>query len=128
MEGFFENFFKWPLIVYCAWLIFYGFANFVVTKKVADYTYDSTYRTFTMNPSPLNQKLAKLPLPMPLIFLASHFIFFFILLCIAIVLFHNYWVSIIFCIFYLIMATYNGASWYFAYFAKKYEKQLEKLT
>jgi hypothetical protein len=75
-----------------------------------------------MNPSPLNQKLAKLPLPMPLILLASHFIFFFILLCIAIVLFHNYWVSIIFCIFYLIMATYNGASWYFAYFAKKYEK------
>jgi len=127
-EGFFENFFKWPLIVYFSWLIFYGIANFVVTRKVADYTYDSTYRTFTMNPSPLKQKLIKLPLPTPLIFLAFHFFYFFVLHCVSIVLYHNYWVNIIFCIFYLTMATYNGASWYFAYFAKKYEKQLEKLT
>ena len=125
--AFFEVFFANPLKIYFSWLIFYGLTQFVFTSKVADYTLDSSYRTFTMDPG-LRKKVAWLPLPMPLIFLLSHFLYYFVLHCWAVLQFHCYYLNLVTCFVWCLTSFFNGANYYMEYFAQKYEIQLNKLS
>lgn len=98
----------------------------MLTSKVADYTYDSSYRTFTQNPA-LRKKVENLPIPLPLLFLASHFAYYLVLHCLSVLLYHCYWLNIAACFFWIFISLYHGASFYMEYFARKYESQLAKL-
>lgn len=99
----------------------------MLTSKVADYTLDSSYRTFTMDPK-LREKFAFLPIPMPLLFLASHFFYYFILHCWAVLQFHCYYLNLLTCLIWCLTSFFNGANYYMDYFAKKYEAQLTKIS
>lgn len=116
-----------PTKIYFVWLFFYGIVNFVVTSKVSDYTYDSSYRTFTTNPA-LTKHVENVPLPMQIIFLACHFLYFFVLLFLGIILWHSYVLNLVAIIFWLTMSAWQGANYYMDYFCKKYEAQLMKLN
>jgi hypothetical protein len=124
-DAFFDNFFKWPLAIYFVWLFVYGVCNFILTSKVADYTYESSYSTFTQNPE-LKKKFT--PLPTELVFLGAHFLYYFALHCWAVLLFHCYWLNMLACVCWLLMSTIQGANYYMDYFCKKYEAQLTKLS
>ena len=66
--------------------------------------------------------------PMPIVFLFSHFLLFFAIHLVAVVSYHSFWFNSIFCFSLLQMAVYNGACYYMDYFSKKYVKELEKLA
>ena len=123
----FRTFFVEPTKIYFIWLAGYALANFVFTSKVSDYTYDSTYRTFTTNPA-LTAKVKGVPLPMQVIFLACHFLYYLVLLLIGVIMWQSYWINIAAVIFWLGMSAWAGANYYMDYFSKKYETQLMKLS
>ena len=117
-ESFIDNFFKWPLFIYFVWLLIYGVCNFVLTSKVSDFSIDSSYGYFSQNPA-LRKKFS--PVPMELVFLGAHFLYYFVLHCWAVLLFHNYWLNILACIVWMLWSFIQGANYYMDYFCKKYE-------
>jgi len=123
-SGFLENFFMWPFLIYFCWLICYAVINFLLTDKVADYTHESCYKTFTNNP----KIKGMFSVPLPLVFLATHFAYYLVLHCFAMISYHCYWVNVSVCIFFLLMSFYQGANFYMEYFSRKYEVQLSKLA
>ena len=112
-----------PLMIYFAWLLMYGTVNFIFTSKVEDYTHDSVYRTFTRNSTLRKYRIVRM-FPMPIVFLASHFLYYFSFHCIAVLLYHSYWLNMLTCFLLLQWAVINGASYYMEWFSKKYEKEL----
>ena len=100
-----------------------------MTKDVLNYKLDTVYRTYTTNPSLLALLKPVLKfLPLPIVFLLSHFVLFFMTHLLSVISYHCFWINAILCVFYLEWAISNGANYYMDYFSKKYEKQLEKLT
>lgn len=110
------------------WAFFYGISQFVITDKVVKYEVDSVYGIFTKSKS-YQKKTATMQkyVPLPLIFLAGHFLFFFVMHCIGVMCWHSYWFNIVFVVFVMQWAIYQGACYYMDYFAKKYEKQLQQM-
>ena len=91
-------FFQVPLAVYFSWLFAYGIINFVCTSKVAGYTNDTVYRTFTTNPALLKKAKPLMQfIPLPVIFLASHFVYFFLFHLVGVLLYQSYWLNMIYC-------------------------------
>jgi len=109
------------------WLAGYGFLQFVCTSKVADFTLDSSYRTFCSSPEQ-RKSVEFIPIPMPLIFLGAHFIYYFVLHCWAVLLFHCRWLNLLACLIWCTVSFFQGANYYMDYFSKKYEVQLAKLS
>lgn len=123
---FLDNFFLNPLLIYFIWLVGYGIVNFVLTKNVSNYKYDSSYKTFTTNPA-LVAKFSFLGLPLQLIFLMMHFVYYFVLHCFAVLLWHYFYLNMVVCVFWLVWSFFNGANFYMESFSKKYEKSIQKL-
>ena len=123
------DFCVYPIALYLAWVIFYGIVTFVITDKVREYKIDSVYATFTRNPS-LNKKLAPILkfLPMPIVFLTSHFLMYLSLHFIGVLVWHSFSLHLLMCALLLEYAVYQGANYYMDYFSKQYEKQLANLA
>ena len=72
-----------------------------------DYSQDSVYRTFTRNPALLKKVKPLLKyVPMPIIYLASHFLYFFIFHLVAVVMYQSYWLNLAYCFFMLQWSVY----------------------
>ena len=126
-EDWFENFYINPIGIYLVWLVGYGIVNFVITSRVSNYELDSSYRTFTTIPA-LRKKVEWIPLPMEIIFLLCHFLYYLILHTWAVLMFHSFYLNALACIFWVYWSFFQGANYYMDWFAKKYESQLQKLS
>ena len=82
-----------PLTVYFSWAFLYGISQFVLTSKVLDYSYDSVYRTFTKGFVFPKWARAFSWVPMPIVFMFCHAVFFFTTHCIAVFVYHFYYIN-----------------------------------
>jgi hypothetical protein len=129
LYDFTNYFFVMPLAVYFAWLAVYGVINFLCTDKVLDYTHDTVFRTFMTNKG-LLKMLPKWSacIPLPIIFLFCHFLFYFVTHCLAVCLYHSYYLNMLAAFFFMQWSVVQGACYYMDYFSKRYESQLSKLV
>ena len=102
--------------------------HFYCTENVRNYKNDSLYRTFTKGvvfyswlPNFVHS------IPMPLIFLSCHFLFYISFHSIGVLLYHSYYANMIWCFTILNISAYNGACYYMDYFSKRYNAQINKL-
>ena len=123
----FYDLFVMPIGLYFAWNISYGCFLFLTTDKVRTYEVDSVYRAFTRGIKLWSWLGPVRKLPLPIIFLFGHFVFYFVFHLLAVLLYHSFILNMLQCFVILQVCIYQGACYYMDYFAKKYELQLEKL-
>ena len=117
-----------PIKIYLCWLIGYGVLNFVCTSRISNYEADSSYKTFTTIPS-LRKKVEFMSfIPMEIVFLLCHFLYYLVLHIWALLMYNFYYLNMAACAFWCIWSFFQGANYYMDYFAKKYESQLNKLS
>ena len=63
----------------------------------------------------------------PIVFLASHFLYYIVMHTFAVLLLFSYELNILMCVVWLMISFYNGANFYMESFSRKYEVQLAKL-
>jgi hypothetical protein len=125
-----------PHIFYFAWLGLYFVTNFVINfkhEKMYSRNYNTLYRWFYDNPywRAVNVKLEKTTRlgdwSGPVHFCIGHYLFFEVSHLLAMLQFEYYWLNLGFCIFYILVAMWNGANYYMEFFAKRYEQKLAKM-
>jgi hypothetical protein len=115
-----QHFFVYPYLIYFCWLVFYGFAQFVVTDTVTNMQADSCYTSFRKHiDKVVPQSLSFIP--KQIWFLFFHFVYFTVCHFIAILLWHSYLLNMAVASFLMQWSVYKGACYYMDYFAKRYE-------
>lgn len=117
------------MLTYLIWAVPYAIFLFKFrAQRIKERNYDCLYVYCSKLPAvqPLIKTFGGVK-NIPMIFMGSHFVYYFVSVCIAFLCFHSYLLHTAWMAFFLLISVWNGASFYMDYFAKKYQFSLEKL-
>ena len=131
MDGsFLMHFFVYPYMAYMSWAIVHFMIIFVFTKnRIKRRGYETLYTTLLeMNPAGIVKKwMCRGEEFAPVFYMLSHMIFFLVTLLVSFLFYLNMWINFFIVLFLNLWSYWNGAKYYFDYFAKRYESSVKRL-
>lgn len=99
-----------PVMYYLLWSVNYSFLNFVILQNRAKKLLRKTLYTELMTRPDIVKLLKSINVtPSPLTFMICHFIYFFVMHLLAIIMWHSYYINTLAFAFYLVCVIWNGA-------------------
>ena len=117
------NFFVYPYLAYMTWAVIHFMIIFVFTKnRIKRRGYETLYTTLLqMNPAGIVKKwMCRGEEMAPLFYMLSHMIFFLVTMLISFLFHLSMRVNFAVVAILIMWSFWNGANYYFDYFAKRY--------